>query len=29
MIASVDSGADERTGRWKGTGKVECGLHGD
>src|SRR6478752_7564680 len=27
--ASVDSGADERTGRWKGTGKVECGLHGD
>jgi phosphoadenosine phosphosulfate reductase len=27
--ASVESGADERTGRWKGTGKVECGLHGD
>jgi hypothetical protein len=25
----VESGADERTGRWKGTGKVECGLHGD
>ena len=24
--ASVESGADERTGRWKGTGKVECGL---
>lgn len=27
--ASVESGADERTGRWKGTGKVECGIHGD
>jgi phosphoadenosine phosphosulfate reductase len=27
--SSVDSGEDERTGRWKGTGKVECGLHGD
>ena len=26
---SVDSGEDERTGRWKGTGKVECGIHGD
>ena len=30
-----DSGAaedgtvpDERAGRWRGTGKVECGLHG-
>lgn len=25
----VESGQDERSGRWKGTGKVECGLHGD
>ncbi len=26
----VDEGStDERSGRWKGTGKVECGLHGD
>jgi phosphoadenosine phosphosulfate reductase len=21
-------GADERSGRWRGTGKIECGLHG-
>ena len=27
--SSVDSGEDERTGRWKGTGKVECGIHSD
>jgi phosphoadenosine phosphosulfate reductase len=20
---------DERAGRWRGTGKVECGLHGN
>jgi len=19
---------DERAGRWRGTGKIECGLHG-
>jgi phosphoadenosine phosphosulfate reductase len=24
----VGSGADERSGRWRGTGKEECGLHG-
>jgi len=24
----VGSGADERSGRWRGTGKAECGLHG-
>ena len=22
------AGADERSGRWRGTGKIECGLHG-
>jgi phosphoadenosine phosphosulfate reductase len=28
--SSVDgAGADERSGRWRGTGKVECGLHGN
>jgi phosphoadenosine phosphosulfate reductase len=26
--SAVEEGGDERTGRWKGTGKVECGLHG-
>jgi phosphoadenosine phosphosulfate reductase len=24
----VSNGGDERSGRWKGTGKQECGLHG-
>ena len=24
----IEEGTDERSGRWKGTGKVECGLHG-
>jgi phosphoadenosine phosphosulfate reductase len=24
----IEDGTDERSGRWKGTGKVECGLHG-
>jgi phosphoadenosine phosphosulfate reductase len=24
---SVEAGADERAGRWAGTGKTECGLH--
>jgi len=24
----IEEGAEERSGRWKGTGKVECGLHG-
>lgn len=24
---AVADGADERTGRWAGTGKIECGLH--
>ena len=24
----VDPGEDPRSGRWSGTGKVECGLHG-
>jgi len=23
----VDVGEDERSGRWSGTGKIECGLH--
>jgi phosphoadenosine phosphosulfate reductase len=27
--APVTSGADERSGRWVGTGKTECGLHTD
>ena len=25
--APVGEGADERAGRWAGTGKKECGLH--
>jgi phosphoadenosine phosphosulfate reductase len=26
---SVNGGqSDERAGRWRGTGKIECGLHG-
>ena len=24
----IEEGSEERSGRWKGTGKVECGLHG-
>jgi phosphoadenosine phosphosulfate reductase len=24
----IEEGSDERSGRWKGTSKVECGLHG-
>jgi phosphoadenosine phosphosulfate reductase len=24
---SVNPGGDERSGRWRGTGKIECGLH--
>jgi phosphoadenosine phosphosulfate reductase len=24
---SVNAGSDERSGRWRGTGKIECGLH--
>jgi phosphoadenosine phosphosulfate reductase len=26
--SSVSDGTDERSGRWTGTGKIECGLHG-
>ncbi|MBT5956603.1 MAG: phosphoadenylyl-sulfate reductase, partial [Candidatus Marinimicrobia bacterium] len=24
---SVKSGEDDRAGRWRGSGKTECGLH--